>query len=336
MQITVNGVAKNFDNEKLTVSGLIVAEQVKDAAYVNVQLNGTVLPRDEFDTRELADGDEVNYLHFMGGGELTEEEIERYSRHIILDEVGGVGQEKIKNAKVLVIGAGGLGSPVLLYLAAAGVGTLGIIDGDVADTTNLQRQVLHFTPDVGKPKVDSAAEKIAQINPNVKVEKYKDLFTIKNARELVDQYDIIVDGTDNFQAKFLANDVCVMAGKPLIHAGILRFEGQIITIVPGEGPCYRCLFGEPPPAGLVPSCREAGILGAVAGVLGTLQATEALKLILDIGEPLVGRLLTWKAREMEFRTLKVARDPKCAVCSDTPTITELSEANYGETPVCNL
>ena len=235
---------------------------------------------------------------------LTEEQIERYSRHIILQGVGGEGQEKILNSKVLIIGTGGLGAPAALYLAAAGVGTLGIIDGDVVDRTNLQRQVIHFTPDIGKPKVESAKEKIAEINPDVKVNAMHDLFRADNALDILKEYDFIIDGTDNFPAKFLINDACVLAKKPFSHGGILRFDGQTMTVVPGSA-SYRCVFDAPPPPNAVPTCSQAGVFGAIAGMLGTIQAAEALKYIIGKGELLTNRLLIFDALKMKFRTVKV-------------------------------
>ena len=239
---------------------------------------------------------------------LTEEQIERYSRHIILQNVGGEGQEKILNSKVLIVGTGGLGAPAALYLAAAGVGTLGIIDGDKVDLSNLQRQVIHFTPDLGKAKVLSAKEKIEQINPDVTVNAIEDLLTAKNALEIIQDYDFIIDGTDNFPAKFLVNDACVMAGKPFSHGGILRFDGQTMTYVPGSA-SYRCVFKEPPPPNAVPSCSQAGVFGAIAGILGTIQATEALKYIIGKGDLLTNRLLIFDALDMKFRTVSVKPNP---------------------------
>jgi len=263
---------------------------------------------------------------------LTDSQIERYSRHILLKDVGGVGQEKLLNAKVLIIGAGGLGAPIALYLAAAGVGTLGIIDGDVVDLSNLQRQVIHFTPDIGKPKVESAKEKIALINPDVTVITYHTLFTAENANDLLKDYDFIVDGTDNFPVKFLINDACVMAKKPFSHGGILRFDGQTLTHLPGHA-CYRCVFHSPPPPNAVPTCSQAGVLGAIAGMLGTIQATEVLKYITGVGDLLVDRLMIFDAKKMNFRTVKVKKNPKCPVCSDHPEITTLIDY---EQAVCDL
>ena len=255
---------------------------------------------------------------------LNEEQIERYSRHIILKDVGGAGQEKLLNGKVLVIGAGGLGSPAALYLAAAGVGTIGIVDADVVDLSNLQRQVIHHTADVGRPKVQSAKEKIEAINPDVTVNTYQELFMAHNALDILKDYDFVIDGTDNFSAKFLINDACVMAEKPFSHAGILRFDGQTMTVVPGSA-TYRCVFRDPPPKNAVPTCSQAGILGAVAGMLGTMQAAEALRYIIGVGDLLTNRLLIVNALDMKFRTVPVKK-------SDIQ-ITELKDI---EQPVCDL
>jgi len=264
--------------------------------------------------------------------DFTEEQIERYSRHIILKDIGGVGQSKILKSKVLIVGAGGLGAPAALYLAAAGVGTLGIIDGDNVDLTNLQRQVIHFTKDIGKPKVESAREKINQLNPDVKVIPYQDIITSENALKIIKEYDFILDGTDNFTAKFLINDACVMAGIPYSHGGILKFDGQTMTYVPGNA-CYRCVFENPPPKNAVPTCSQAGVLGAVAGMLGTIQAAETIKYIIGKGNLLTNRLFIFNALDMEFRTVKLKRNPKCPVCGDNPTITKLQDY---EQPVCDL
>ncbi len=257
---------------------------------------------------------------------FTEEQLTRYSRHIILSEVGGKGQRKIAEAKVLIVGAGGLGSPLALYLAAAGVGTLGIIDPDAVDLSNLQRQVIHRTSDIDKPKVLSAQEKISALNPEVRVVPYIERFSAKNALELCGRYDIIVDGTDTFPAKFLINDAAVLSKKPLVHGGILRFVGQVMTILPGRSACYRCVFKEPPPPGVVPSCQEAGVLGTVAGLIGTIQGTEVLKIILGIGKPLTDRILTYDALLTRLREIPVRRNPSCAVCGDSPSIVEPVEA----------
>ena len=260
--------------------------------------------------------------------DLTEEEILRYSRHIILSEVGGAGQQKLKDANVLVVGAGGLGSPVLLYLAAAGVGHIGVIEDDVVDVTNLQRQVIHSTTDVDKPKVHSASESMKQINPHIEVDVYHERLTKDNIFSLLDNYDIVVDGVDNFPTRYLINDACVMKKKKLVEGGILRFMGLVMSISGGETACYRCVYEEPPPPGTVPSCAEAGILGAVAGVVGTLQATEVLKIITGVGEPLYNRLLQFDAEALHFHELNAKRNPKCPVCGENPTITELVEYAY--------
>ncbi len=251
---------------------------------------------------------------------FTEEQVERYSRHILLPEVGGRGQHKLLAARVLLIGAGGLGSPVGLYLAAAGVGTIGVVDGDAVDLSNLQRQVLHATPDVGKRKCLSAKARMEAINPDVTVIPHDGRVTSENLLDLLAGYDLVVDGSDNFPTRYLVNDACVLSGKTLVHAGILRFEGQLMTIVPGAGPCYRCLYPRPPAPGAVPSCQEAGVLGATAGVMGTLQATEVLKLLLGVGEPLVGRLLLYDGYDLSFRTVRVARHPDCPLCGEHATI----------------
>ncbi|WP_447980347.1 HesA/MoeB/ThiF family protein [Candidatus Nitrospira bockiana] len=255
--------------------------------------------------------------------EFTEEQINRYSRHILLPEVGGKGQKKLAQARILIVGAGGLGSPAALYLAAAGVGTIGLIDSDVVDLSNLQRQILHHTADVGRPKVLSGQEKIQALNPDVNVIMYEDRLTSKNALELFRDYDIVIDGVDNFPAKFLINDACFFADKPLVHGGILRFEGRVFTIIPRQTACYRCVFKNPPPPGLVASCQEAGVIGVLAGIIGTIQATEALKVVLKIGRPLTDRLLDYDARRTAFREIRIKRNPHCPLCGERPTITEL-------------
>jgi molybdopterin/thiamine biosynthesis adenylyltransferase/rhodanese-related sulfurtransferase len=254
--------------------------------------------------------------------ELSNEEILRYSRHLILPDVGLEGQRKLKRARVLLVGVGGLGSPAALYLAAAGVGTLGLVDFDVVDATNLQRQVLHGTSAIGKRKLDSARDRIEDLNPNVKVEAHETPLTSRNALEIISTYDIVVDGTDNFQTRYLVNDACVLLGKPNVYGSIYRFEGQASVFATENAPCYRCLFREPPPPGLVPSCAEGGVLGVLPGIIGTIQTTEALKLILGIGESLAGRLLLVDALRMRFRTLNLRKDPLCPACG-THEITEL-------------
>jgi len=264
---------------------------------------------------------------------LTEEQIERYSRHIILEQVGGVGQEKLLSSKVLIVGAGGLGSPAALYLAASGVGTIGIIDADKVDLTNLQRQIIHHTSDLGLEKVKSAETKMRAINPEVTVKTYHQPAKADNIREIIREYDFVIDGTDNFPAKFLINDACYFEKIPFSHAGILKFYGQLITVLPGETTCYRCIFNAPPPAGAVPSCSQAGVLGVLAGVIGSLQATEAIKYLLGVGKLLTDTLLTYDALEMEFRAVKLNRNPNCPLCGEEPQITELRDE---EPPVCDL
>ena len=253
---------------------------------------------------------------------FTPEQVRRYSRHIIMPQIGGKGQRKLMNAKVLLIGAGGLGSPAALYLAAAGVGTLGIVDFDEVDITNLQRQILHHTHDVGRPKVISAAETIADINPDVRVVQHRLQLSSQNVLEVFRPYDIVVDCSDNFPTRYLVNDACVMLGKPCVHGSIFLFEGQASTFVPGQG-CYRCLYPTPPPPGMVPSCAEAGVLGVLPGIVGAIQAVETIKLILSLGKSLSGRLLLLDALGMEFRQVQVRRNPDCPVCGDNPTITQL-------------
>lgn len=254
---------------------------------------------------------------------LTRQQIERYSRHIVLPEIGGLGQERLLNARVLVVGAGGLGSPAALYLAAAGVGTIGLVDSDAVELSNLQRQIIHSTSDVGQPKTESARRRLEALNPDVQVVAHTERLTSGNIMGLLDSYDFVVDGSDNFATRYLVNDACFLAGKPLSHGAIFRFEGQATTIIPGQGPCYRCLYPEPPPAGLVPSCQQAGVLGAVAGVIGSVQASEAVKWILGSGTLLVGRLLLYDAFHATFREVRIERDRGCALCGDRPAIAEL-------------
>ena len=255
---------------------------------------------------------------------FSNEQLERYSRHIILKEVGAKGQRKLMNAKVLIIGAGGLGAPAAMYLAAAGVGTIGIADADEVDLSNLQRQIIHSTADVGKAKVLSAKETMNSMNPDVTVNTYRKFISADNIMDIIQDYDFIIDGTDNFPAKFLINDACVMAKKPFSHAGIIRFKGQLMTYVPGQGPCYRCVFKNPPPKDAVPTCKQAGVIGAMGGVIGSLQAMEAVKYILGVGDLLTGYLLTFDAIKMEFRKVKLpAYVSNCPVCGEHPTITKL-------------
>lgn len=255
--------------------------------------------------------------------ELNNDEVARYSRHLILPEVGMEGQQRLKAAKVLCIGAGGLGAPLAFYLAAAGVGTLGMVDFDVVDSSNLQRQIIHSTKDVGRPKLDSAADKLQALNPFMKIVKHETMLTSANALEIISQYDVVADGTDNFPTRYLVNDACVLTGKPNAYGSIFRFEGQASVFATKEGPCYRCLYPEPPPPGLVPSCAEGGVLGILPGLVGVIQATETIKLILGKGDSLIGRLLLVNALDMRFRELKLRKNPECPVCGKNPTVTKL-------------
>ena len=267
----------------------------------------------------------VNPVSAPAGGDVTlsKEEILRYSRHLIMPEVGMEGQRKLKRARVLLVGTGGLGAPLGLYLAAAGVGTLGIVDFDKVDFTNLQRQVAFGTSDVGRPKIEAAAERLGNLNPEIQIKSYETQLTSENALEIFRDYDIIVDGTDNFPTRYLVNDACVLLGKPNVYGSIFRFEGQASIFGYPDGPCYRCLYPEPPPPGLVPSCAEGGVLGVLPGIIGSIQAMETLKLILKTGEPLVGRLLLFDALGMKFRELKLRKNPDCPVCGTNPSITKL-------------
>lgn len=336
MNIIANGKPLEL-TAPVTVWELLQLLKTQMPQYVSVQINGEFVAREDFPTRLVAAGDEVEFLYFMGGGSaaFTNDQLERYSRHIILKDVGVEGQKKLMAAKVLLVGAGGLGSPAALYLAAAGVGTLGLVDFDAVDLSNLQRQIIHATGDVGKAKVESAGESIAALNPDVRVKTYRERVSAANIAAIIadEDYDFIIDGVDNFPAKFLINDACVLLGKPFSHAGIIQFFGQTMTYVPGAGPCYRCVFGAPPPAGAAPTCREAGVLGVMGGIIGTIQATEALKYILGVGELLTGALLTFDAAAMEFRKVRIGKNAKCRVCGGQPTIGELFDE---EQPVCDL
>ena len=265
--------------------------------------------------------------------DFTDQELERYSRHIILQDIGIEGQEKIGKGRVLIIGAGGLGSPAALYLAAAGVGAIGIADADQVELSNLQRQVIHTTQDIGRPKVESAAEKMRAINPHIAVKTYYEYIKADNIGQIIADYDFIIDGSDNFATKFLINDACIMAGKPFSHGGILRFHGQTMTILPGRSACYRCVFPAPPPRGAVPTCSQAGVLGAVAGILGTIQAAECLKFITETGALLTNALLVFDAKTMLFRKVDIRANKNCPVCGDAPTITRLED---GEQQVCDM
>ena len=302
-------------------------------SFVNVYVNDEDIRYLQREATPLKPGDVVSIIPSVAGGapgasaaaetDLTADEFKRYSRHLIMPEVGVDGQRRLKAASVLCIGAGGLGSPAALYLAAAGVGRLGIVDFDAVDFSNLHRQILHGTPDVGRPKLQSARERLAAINPEIRIDTYETTLTSNNALELFRDYDVILDGTDNFPTRYLVNDACVLLKKPNAYGSIFRFEGQASVFGAPGGPCYRCLYPEPPPPGLVPSCAEGGVLGVLPGVVGTIQATEAIKLILGIGRPLVGRLLLYDALTMGFREMKLRRDPECPVCGDNPTVRAL-------------
>jgi adenylyltransferase/sulfurtransferase len=321
------------------IGGLIFDTERRIPAHVNVYVNNREIHSLQGTATAVVEGDEVAVIPAMAGGAeermngaqaqqngaprvLTPQQVMRYSRHIIMPQVGSIGQRRLMDAKVLIVGAGGLGSPIALYLALAGVGTIGIVDFDVVDLSNLQRQILHQNDDVGKPKVVSARETLNASNPEVNVITHEAPLTSENALEIFPQYDIIVNGADNFATRYLANDAAYLAGKPLVDGSILLFDGQATTFIPGKG-CYRCLFPEPPPPGLVPSCAEAGVLGALCGTIGSIQATEVLKLILGVGDPLAGRLMLYDALSMEVRIVKTRRDPKCPLCGDHPTIHEL-------------
>jgi sulfur-carrier protein adenylyltransferase/sulfurtransferase len=311
----------------------LYADDGKLRHFVNVYVNDDDIRYLERDATKLKEGDVISIVPSVAGGapvtspvdatELSNAEIARYSRHLILPEVGLDGQKKLKAGSVLCIGAGGLGSPAALYLAAAGVGRIGIVDFDAVDASNLQRQILHGTPDVGRSKLQSAKTRLTALNPEVRVETFETRLTSANALELFEGYDVILDGTDNFATRYLVNDACVLLRIPNAYGSIFRFEGQASVFATEGGPCYRCLYPEPPPPGLVPSCAEGGVLGVLPGVIGTIQATESIKLILGAGSTLIGRLLLYDAWGMRFRELKLRRDPACPVCGDHPTIKQL-------------
>ena len=304
--------------------------QVRDAdgeiaTQIGVYVNQVEIDTLDGEATALATGDEVAFIPALAGGSdvvLTPEMVERYSRHLIMPQDGSAGQRRIFAARVLVVGAGGLGSPVALYLALAGIGTIGLIDFDIVDRSNLQRQILHQTDDIGRPKVQSAKETLLSHNPNINVVLHEAPLTSDNAFEIIDQYDIVVNGADNFATRYLVSDACFLRKKKLVDGSILMFDGQATTYLPDQS-CYRCLYPAPPPPGMVPSCAEAGVLGAMCATIGSIQATEVLKLVLEQGEPLVNRLLLYDALSLEFRTVKIRRDPACPLCGDNPTITEL-------------
>ena len=311
----------------------LYADDGKLRHFVNVYVNDDDIRYLDREATALKSGDVISIIPSVAGGapvteaaatpELSNAEVERYSRHLILPEVGIDGQRRLKAGRVLCVGAGGLGSPAALYLAAAGVGTIGIIDFDAVDASNLQRQILHGTPDVGRSKLQSARDRLSALNPEVRIETHEAALTSKNALALFRDFDVILDGTDNFATRYLVNDACVLLGKPNAYGSIFRFEGQASVFATKNGPCYRCLYPEPPPPGLVPSCAEGGVLGVLPGVIGTIQATESIKLLLGGGSTLIGRLLLYDAWNMRFRELKLRRDPACPVCGDHPTVREL-------------
>ena len=321
---TVGEVLDGLGQSYPALRHLIYDDKDEIPGHINIYVNNQEIHSLQGKATPVADGDEMAVIPAIAGGAtpLTPEQVDRYSRHIIMPQVGPSGQRKLMEAKVLVVGAGGLGGPVALYLALAGVGTIGIVDFDVVDLSNLQRQVLHQNADVGKSKVQSARETLNAYNPDVNVIVHETPITSDNAMDLISRYDIVVNGADNFTTRYMVNDATYISGKTLVDGSILLFDGQATVFVPGQG-CYRCLFPSPPPPGMVPSCAEAGVLGALTGIMGSIQATETLKQILGIGEPLVSRLLLVDALAMDFRIVKLRRDPKCPLCGDEPTITEL-------------
>ncbi|MBI1371999.1 MAG: molybdopterin-synthase adenylyltransferase MoeB [Phycisphaera sp.] len=324
---TVGEVMKNLAAKHPALKPHLFADDGKLRSFVNVFVNDdNIRDQQQADTPVKA-GDEVAIVPAVAGGAdlptLSKEEIERYARHLILPEVGMEGQRKLKASSILLIGAGGLGSPLAMYLAAAGVGRLGIVEFDMVDFSNLQRQIIHGTEDVGRPKAESAKRTINSINPNVEVEIYNEPLTSANAMGIVEKYDMVIDGTDNFPTRYLVNDVCILLGKPNVYGSIFRFDGQASVFGYQGGPCYRCLYPEPPDPGLVPSCAEGGVLGILPGIIGVIQATEGIKILLGTGTTLNGRLLLFDALAMKFREMKIRRDPACPICGDNPTIKEL-------------
>jgi adenylyltransferase/sulfurtransferase len=319
----------------------LYTEEGKLRSFINIYVNDEDVRYLQQDNTPLKESDELRIIPSIAGGSptlagisLSSSEVSRYSRHLILPEVGMEGQLKLKASSVLAIGAGGLGSPLTLYLAAAGVGRIGIVDFDSVDLSNLQRQILHSTESVGRPKLDSAKNRLQALNPEVQIDLYETRLTSENALDILKNYDVIVDGTDNFPTRYLVNDACVLLGKPNAYGSIFRFEGQASVFGMPGGPCYRCLYPEPPPPGLVPSCAEGGVLGILPGIIGVIQATETVKLLLGIGEPLVGRLLLFDALQMSFKTLKLRKDPDCPICGEHRTIHGLIDYNQfcGVTP----
>jgi molybdopterin/thiamine biosynthesis adenylyltransferase/rhodanese-related sulfurtransferase/molybdopterin converting factor small subunit len=336
---TVGEALDKLTTEHADLKRHLFNDEGKLRSFVNVYVDDEDIRYLDKEKTAVASDGEISIVPSIAGGSassltaapataapaatLTNEEIERYSRHLIMPEVGMEGQLKLKQAKVLMIGTGGLGAPLGLYLAAAGVGKIGIVDFDTVDVTNLQRQVIHGTKDIGRPKLDSAAERMADINPHVEIVKYETALSSENALAIIKDYDVVVDGTDNFPTRYLVNDACVLLNKPNVYGSIFRFEGQSTVFHHGDGPCYRCLYPEPPPPGLVPSCAEGGVLGILPALIGSMQATETVKLIIGKGETLSGRLVLYDALNMRFRELKLRKNPECPVCGDNPTVTEL-------------
>jgi adenylyltransferase/sulfurtransferase len=329
----VGEIIDNVDKQYPGFRKLVFGSSEEVPAHINIYLNKQEISSLQGIQTAVKDGDEVAVIPAMAGGSgdaperkkigaLTPEQVDRYSRHIIMPQVGPTGQRKIMEASVLIIGAGGLGSPIAVYLALAGIGKIGIVDFDTVDISNLQRQILHQNDDIGKPKAQSAKETILAYNPDVEVVTHEVPITSDNSMEIIAQYDYVINGADNFAARYLVNDTCHFLKKPLIDGSILLFDGQVTVYLPGQG-CYRCLYPSPPPPGMVPSCAEAGVLGALCGTVGTIQATEVLKLILGVGESLHGRLLLYDALAMEFRQVRIRRDPQCVLCGENPTVTEL-------------
>jgi sulfur-carrier protein adenylyltransferase/sulfurtransferase len=340
---TVGELLADLTKKHVLLKAHLYNEQGKLRSFVNVYLNDEDIRYMQKEQTPVSPGDTISIIPSVAGGaptsapdvgnvplqldrdlpQLNNDEIKRYSRHLIMPEVGLDGQRKLKAGKVLCVGAGGLGSPAAMYLAAAGVGSIGLVDFDVVDFSNLQRQIIHGTPDVGRSKLASARDRLHAINPNIEIQTYETMLSSENALQLFEPYDVILDGTDNFPTRYLTNDACVLLGKPNAYGSIFRFEGQASVFATKNGPCYRCLYPEPPPPGLVPSCAEGGVLGVLPGIIGVIQATEALKLVAGIGEPLIGRFLLYDALKMRFRELKVPKDPECPVCGLHPTITKL-------------
>ncbi len=333
---TVGELLQNLTTKYAGLKQHLYSADGKLRSFVNVYVNDDDIRYLQKEQTPLTGGETVSIIPSVAGGapltsieqerslpELGGDEIKRYSRHLIMPEVGLEGQRKLKAAKVLCIGAGGLGSPAAMYLAAAGVGTIGIVDFDVVDFSNLQRQIIHGTPDVGRSKLESAKSRLNALNPNVTVVTYEEALSSENALRLFEPYDVILDGTDNFPTRYLVNDACVLLGKPNAYGSIFRFEGQASVFATKDGPCYRCLYPEPPPPGLVPSCAEGGVFGVLPGIIGVIQATETIKLILGAGEPLIGRFLIYDALRMRFRELKLRKDADCPVCGTHPTVTKL-------------